>query len=513
MGHVIDRETHSCAEEIFTRLGTAINELQLYTQGHPRFRRTAERIAALVSAFFDSNPESKTLTFTLKRKQLEFRNIPLMNVGPPGRGLILTLDGCSCKGLQFVPGISSAEIERLLQTLLVYTRSANGRPSEPPSADDDSKYRFLYSLPENGSYFEADEFELDESEKDGEDAGRGEPRHLLVPQFRASASVFKYVTTSYRAMVANVTEGRTFNIRTLQKATGRIVSLVTDQNLALLPAPDQSYFDDFTIHHSINVSLLATRAAALVITDQEDLNKISAAALLHDIGKSRVPHYILDKPGRLSQEEAERLRLHPLLGAEILLGLPHVDPLSVTVAFGHHLRHHRLSLKDPCRWFKPNWVTELVSVIDTYETLTAVRPYKRGLSSELTFRTMLEMSTMKDLRPLIKLLYESLGPYPVGTLVELTSGERAVVLEMNRENSLQPKVHILTDSNLNPLEEGVDLDLAAVAEGESVARLITRALVRQTPGEDLVDIEPSPEPEEILGSALNDWETLMAREG
>ena len=126
---------------------------------------------------------------------------------------------------------------------------------------------------------------------------------------------------------------------------------------------------------------------------------------------------------------------------------------------------------------------------------------------------MLKMSTLKRRRPLIKLLYDSLGPYPVGTFIELTSGERAVVLEVNTKSLAHPRVRILTDENGNRLKDAVDVDLAPSADGERAAHVIARPLVRQTRSEDLVSMEARPEPDEILGSALEDVDTLMGREG
>ncbi len=512
MLQAIDRETHYHVEKIFKHLGNAINDLLVYTQEHPRFKGAIQKAEELVAAFFEHNAESGNLTFTFQRQELEFRNIPLVNVGVHGERLIQVMSECGCKALQFLPGVSAAEFGQLIRSLSTYVGPVNGRLPESLTAGGDSKYRFLYRLPEDELVLSEAEFSLDAAEAN-EPVAKGDETRPRLLGFRAAAEVARSVGTSYRPILANVTEGHTFNTGILQKASHRMVSMLADQDHRRIPAPLNDYFDDFTLNHSVNVCLIATRAASLVITDRGQLNRIAVAALLHDVGKSQVPQEILHKPGKLSEGERECLRNHASLGADILLSLRCVDPLSVTVAFGHHLRRSSFSLPEAGQAFEPNWVTKLIAVSDIFETLTAVRPYKSRLSPLLAFRTMLKMPKLKGHWPFVKLLYDSLGPYPVGTFLELTSGERAVVLEMNTESLAHPKVRILTDENGNRLKEIVDVDLAPTADGKRAAHVIARPLVRQTPSEDLVSFEARPEPDEILGSALEDADTLMAREG
>ena len=142
-----------------------------------------------------------------------------------------------------------------------------------------------------------------------------------------------------------------------------------------------------------------------------------------------------------------------------------------------------------------------------------MRPYKSGMSLESAFRAMVQMTTLKDHLPLVKLLYESLGPYPVGTFVELNSGERGVVLAGNRSHPSQPTTRILTDERRRQLDDPFDVDLAEAGWCRSTPRRVARTLVRSDPEENLLDMAPRPDPVEILGSPLHDDVRLMEREG
>ena len=507
----IDRESIQCAEEIFKSLGTSIYELQLYTEGHPRFRSTAVHIDELVKEFFANNPRSKNLTFTIRRSQVEFRNIPLVRVGSKGERLIAALESFQCVGLQFKPTLELDEIEELIRTLVQRIRSTSGENDDPPSSSDpESGYRFLYVLPEGGALYVGND---EQGDGDFDDLAPGSGNlSTVVPEFLVSENALFSVANSYRAAMSNMAQGRTFDYENLRSTTDHVVSLFTEQDVATLPTPSQSYFDDYTFHHSINVCLLTTRAATLVIDDEELIRKISVAALLHDIGKSRVPAEILHKPDRLTAAEAQRLQCHASVGAEILLSLPDIDPLCVTVAFGHHLGPESFSYPQLHQSFGVNWVIELVAVVDAFETLTATRPYKGSLSAERAFQALLHMPSMRNRHHLIKLLYDSLGPYPVGSLVELNTSERGVVVGSNQEDPQRPIVRLLTDPEHHRLDDPEDVDLASGTDSEGRTQ-VERALLRHARDHDPVVDPAYPEPSQVLGAPLHDDQVLMEREG
>ena len=336
--------------------------------------------------------------------------------------------------------------------------------------------------------------------------------HELVPEFRASACRRQNIFVALRKIMGSIRNGGAISLGALQKVMSRAVD-ISEEDLQSSPAPLRGYFEDFTVHHSVNVCLLTARAASLVIKDREQLRRIALAALLHDIGKSTIAADILNKPDRLNPDESAQLQRHQIRGARILLNITNVDPLCVTVVYGHHLRQPEATPPTLTHGFEPDWITRLVAVTDVFETLTAVRPYKSAMSVESAFRAMVQMSTLMDHLPLIKLLYESLGPYPVGTFVELNSGERGVVLARNRSHPSQPATRILTDERRRVLTDPLDLDLAEAGWGQSTPRRVARALVRHDPDESLLDMEARPDPVEILGSPIHDDVRLMEREG
>ena len=252
-----------------------------------------------------------------------------------------------------------------------------------------------------------------------------------------------------------------------------------------------------------------------MLNDRDLLARISLAALLHDIGKTCVPAEILYKPARLTAAEFSVLQTHPSHGAEILLGVDGADPISIAVTFGHHLSPVMSSYPQTRACYGSDWITQLVSVVDIYEALTAVRPYKNALSPEKALQIMFSMPGLRHRRPIVKLLYDCEGLYPVGSLVELDTGERARVVQRNPSFPDRPRVHILTDAERNVLPDPQDTDLSIPRIGgkSGEAPRIARMILAQEPTMNPLTEDTAPEPTEILGAPLEDSELLMAQEG
>jgi HD-GYP domain-containing protein (c-di-GMP phosphodiesterase class II) len=353
--------------------------------------------------------------------------------------------------------------------------------------------------------------ETDEEESPVDDGGIA----AAVPSLKVSTATFRSVLATYKSLLASLQAGRVPDLEALRKTTDQVVQTFAGGPKAPLPNSFHHYFDDFTFHHSTNVCLIITSLAANLSTDQELINRISIAALVHDIGKSKVPAEILHKPGKLTESEFDVLRQHPVEGAKMLLGIDGVDPLSVGVAYCHHINLDASSYPRTRKVMPLNWVTDLITVVDVYEALVSHRPYKRGLSTKTALEIMLTMPGLKNRHELIHILYHNLGPYPTGTLVELNTGERAIVVDQNLSSPFLPKVRVLTDPDRNPIDQPRDLDLSLHLPGGILNDpvKIARAVVVQSRDEDPLKADLCPEPRDILGAPLADDGALMSREG
>ncbi len=512
------RQAFKAAEDVLKTLGQALADLQVYTHEHRRFDEAIVDLSKEIDGFFESNESFHNLTFRVHEAQIEFQGVPLTRLGHQGARLVPVLARSKHEAFQFLPGVTHAELGRFVRALTLFAKHQSGTLEKTISELGGGRgLEKIHSL----TNFSWDSL-LPVTETTEEEAvfpvydpvGGG----LELPEIRVPNATFRSVLTTYRSLLSSLEDGRRVDQTMLLEVADEVVDVFGDAKHSVIPGNSLSYFDDFTFHHSVNVSLLVTRAAAGVTTDRELLKRIALAGLLHDVGKSRVPAELLHKPGRLTDEEFEVLKEHPLAGAEILMGIDSIDPLSIAVAFSHHMHAGPSAYPKVTREMPLNWITRLVSVVDVYEALVAVRPYKDGLSSRTAFRIMLEMPGLQDRRELVKLLYESVGPYPTGVIVELNSGARAVVTGQNAADRSRPRVRILTDPDKNLLERPVDVDLAGTSEvPEEVSHagpLAIHETVRITDVvEDPLRDKIAPEPQDILGSPLTDDSNLMGREG
>jgi putative nucleotidyltransferase with HDIG domain len=221
----------------------------------------------------------------------------------------------------------------------------------------------------------------------------------------------------------------------------------------LLALATQDNVDRFTVGHSVRVALLALQVARDLGASREQLVHVGSAALLHDIGKSKVPQEVLWKRGRLTADEWHAMQQHPRLGAQILLEQhDRVDPRTIGAAFCHHMGPDGEGYPSAAFPVTPSGTSRLVRVCDVFEALTAIRPYKRALTPVEAYAVMFRNAKDFD-GAWLRAFVRTLGLFPNGTRVRLTSGALAVV----REQSTMPErpfVQLLSAADERPLAPG-----------------------------------------------------------
>ena len=215
-----------------------------------------------------------------------------------------------------------------------------------------------------------------------------------------------------------------------------------DEPSHLLALATHDDVDRFTVGHSVRVALLALQVARCLGASREQLVHIGSAALLHDIGKSKVPQDVLFKQGRLTAEEWHWMAQHPRLGAQILLEQhAEVDPRAVGAAFCHHMGPTGQGYPTPVIPIVPSGISRLVRVCDVFEALTSVRPYKRALTPVEAYAVMFR--NQQDFDPAwLGRFVRTLGLFPTGTRVRLDCGSEGVVMAQT-DCPERPEVRLL----------------------------------------------------------------------
>jgi len=254
--------------------------------------------------------------------------------------------------------------------------------------------------------------------------------------------------------------------------TGSIIDNLSGNYQMFSVLSEVKNYDSTTFTHLLNVSILSIYFSNKLGLNRDDSLSIGSAALLHDIGKLFISRRIIQKSGKLKDEEFIKIKSHTTLGAEILLG--HVDelgPLPAVVAFEHHLGWDCKGYPKVAFQRKVTLASSIVHICDEYDALTQRRSYKRDYPPEAVYQIMNKQKGSKFSPQLLDKFFKLIGIWPKGTIVVLSDSRVAIVRQINEEDIYGPKVEIVSGGSretidlstidqlnikqaLNPLAEG-----------------------------------------------------------
>lgn len=205
--------------------------------------------------------------------------------------------------------------------------------------------------------------------------------------------------------------------------------------------------DEYTAIHSINVCILSLTFGRSLGLSEKDLNQLGLGALLHDIGKMRVPLDVLNKPGKLSAEEFEIMKTHPQQGYELLKEKDNLDDDVLTIIKNHHERLNGKGYPDKLKENEISLYTRIVSITDVYDAVTSDRVYHDGMTPHEALKKLYEWMPGNFDPELIESFIKTIGIYPVGSVVELKTGHIGVVVRLNEDNKLKPVIMMILNRN------------------------------------------------------------------
>ena len=220
---------------------------------------------------------------------------------------------------------------------------------------------------------------------------------------------------------------------------------------------------EYTFYHSINVSILTILMGSRLQLDPELLNKIGAAAMLHDLGKLRVPQEILDKPTTLTDDEWRIMKSHSIEGAKLLSEQQNVDPLALIVAAQHHAKHDLSGYPRFNGIDRLHIVSEVVAIADVFDALTSDRSYRKAMLPDKAMQIIAESRGTGFEASFVRMFAKMVGLFPVGTMVELDTGELALVTKANPDDLCRPVVR-LVDPDAKQTSDPVFIDLMEVSD-------------------------------------------------
>lgn len=227
--------------------------------------------------------------------------------------------------------------------------------------------------------------------------------------------------------------------------------------------------DDYTYMHSVAVCALMVALARQLKLDEAQMRSVGIAGLLHDLGKALMPMDVLNKPGKLSDEEFAIIKKHPEAGYELLAGNSDVDAIVLDVVLHHHEKSDGSGYPKRLKADAISLYAKMGAVCDVYDAITSNRPYKAGWDPAESLRKMAEWCSGHFDSVVFEAFVKSLGIYPIGSLVRLNSGRLGIVVEQSPSSLLQPRVRVFFSTRANARVPPVLVNLASRGCTEKIA--------------------------------------------
>lgn len=310
---------------------------------------------------------------------------------------------------------------------------------------DDYLIIALRRLGISGVYIREGKEEIDHSLEMAEDEKTAPVVLEKIEKLKVPDRTKVTLSESVRARVADGvsylyrnTESKDF-VNTTNSIADDLMQAINENDAIAVDITALKVSDEYTFKHSVDVATMAMIIAKKTGMPRQEIYDIGVTGLLHDIGKSKIPNELLNKPGKLTDEEFAIMKLHPIYGYRIL---EHNQALTDTIKLGVLQHHEKINGKGYPMGVDGDQISrfaKIITVVDIYDALVTERPYKLGFSPRDAVEMIMAMTAELDLDAL-KGFLRSVILYPVGTTVELSNGERARVVENYEEAILRPKV-------------------------------------------------------------------------
>ena len=240
----------------------------------------------------------------------------------------------------------------------------------------------------------------------------------------------------------DVASGKGVNVPTIREIVELLIRKVAGSSVALGQILAVKLYENLTYCHSVNVATLSLLIGRQIGFDAAATAALGEASLLHDIGKTRIPLDVLRKPGALDKRERKLMEAHTTCGAEILVEVDGLRPLTPSVALEHHRAVSGGGYPD-LESAVPHLMSQIVAVADIYEAMTGARSYQDPATPEQACLVLARLAGTKLNTALVKAFVNAISFFPLGSVVRTDRDEIGVVVRTNPSEPLHPVIALM----------------------------------------------------------------------
>ncbi len=284
----------------------------------------------------------------------------------------------------------------------------------------------------------------------------------------------KIMSEGKRAVVSMFQEARMGKSVSPEAANGLVEEISSSVNRnpgAMISLARLKTADDYTYMHSVAVCAMMVALSRALGLDEKTTREAGMAGLMHDLGKAMIPAAILNKPGKLTDEEFAVVKSHPERGHALLVEGGSASAGVLEVCLHHHEKMDGSGYPHRQRGDEISLLAKMGAVCDVYDAITSNRPYKAGWDPAESIKKMTAWCNGHFDEAVFRAFVKSIGIYPVGSLVRLTSGRLGVVTEQTAKSLVTPLVKVFFSTKSGVYMKPEMIDLSRGVGGEKIVSI------------------------------------------
>ncbi len=270
------------------------------------------------------------------------------------------------------------------------------------------------------------------------------------------------------SLFEDISNGRELSVEHVEQAVRPLVASVLRSSDAFFLVESLRRHDTYSYSHAINCSALGAAFGRHMGFDEETIFSLAAGGLLMDVGKTRLPESLLQYQGSLAPIDVDVIRSHVEHGLSIIAESDITNQDVLDIVRTHHERHDGSGYPAGLAGNVIPITGRMLGIIDAYDAMSSVRPYRAAISRHQALRQIYAARNSLFQAAMVEQFQVCLGVYPTGSLVELSTGEVAIVMAQNQVRRLRPRVAILSTPSKQPLSDFRPVDLMSLGDHDAV---------------------------------------------
>lgn len=265
-------------------------------------------------------------------------------------------------------------------------------------------------------------------------------------EFPRAKRDYEEIQTQLKGLFKDVRIGHAIKTPEVKRHVQQITNSIVRNPDAMMLMTNLKAIDEYLVIHALNVCIVTLVFARFLGFKPDEMHELGMGALLHDIGEIRLPKEILNKPGELSPEEYATIQKHTDYGVSILSQTDNISEIVLDVVMHHHERINRSGYPEKLSGQEISQFAKIVGIVDVYDSLTSPTTYRSYMSNNEALKSMYDWrGTLFD-EMLVEKFIKCLGVYPIGSTLELNSGEIGIVISTSPQSRLLPTLLLVKDS-------------------------------------------------------------------